>query len=127
MITAHTIDALKRFLGKAFEKAEKVNPALEIIEFGHYKVESSKGGDWYEVRAGRTEDQKLFIACKCRGGLEGRPCYHAAKVFLLHTSWATIVKTPVAAESKMASDPNDIPYLKGADTKPSERIGGIRV
>ena len=83
MIKEKTQDALEATLAKATTKSEDHLPAVEIIEFGFYKVEGSRGR-WYDVRIGRTEDQEYFIACQCQGSLNHRACYHAARVFDVH-------------------------------------------
>jgi hypothetical protein len=121
MITAKTLDELSSLLEKATKKYIKVNPYIEIVETGLYKVEGTKG-NFYEVRAGRTETQEFFIACTCRGALESKPCYHAAGVFLRHTSIKSLeIRLTKSAEMENA------PYLKeGSDKKP-ETVGNIRI
>lgn len=104
MIRAFTVEALERALVKAKAKSDKVRPKFTIINFGEYRVSNSKGDRFYMVRAGRTEDQQFFIACECRGALEGLACYHAAKVFEMHTAFAKLVKAPKAHDISLPSE-----------------------
>lgn len=94
MIKAHTMEALDRALDKGRKKLDKVNPHVLIVSFGQYLVARSNGKAYYYVYAGRTEDRQFFIACECRGGLEGRACYHAAKVFAYHKAFARLRQAP---------------------------------
>lgn len=104
MIKAYTIESLKKALAKAKAKVQKVHPTIEIMEFGEYRVSKSKGDGYYTVRAGRTEAQEFFIACECRGSLEGLACYHAAKVFEMHTAFAKLVKATKAKDISLPSE-----------------------
>jgi len=103
MIRAYSIEALERALEKAKAKAAKAKPHIEIVSFGEYRVSRSKGGV-YSVRAGRTEEKQFFIACECRGALEGRACYHAALVFEMHTAFAKLVKASKASDISITSE-----------------------
>jgi len=121
MIKAKTVEELEALLEKALKKAQKTFPNYQIIEFGFYRVESSKGG-WYEIRAGRTEAQEFFIACTCRGALQEYGCYHAAVVFIIHQREA---QKKIDNRNKM----ENAPYFSGgesSDKKPT-KVGNYRV
>ena len=86
MITAKSLQEIESQVSKeTSRKYEKLRPAVTIYELGRYGVLSSKGNT-YEVMAGRQGNGTLFIACPCRGGLEGHGCYHAFIVLRVHTA-----------------------------------------
>jgi hypothetical protein len=86
MITARSLEDLEaQFSKETIRKYERVRPAVTIFELGKYGVVNSKG-ETYEVLAGRRPDGQLFIACPCRGALEGHGCYHAFIVLRVHTA-----------------------------------------
>lgn len=117
MITAKTIEELESLLEKAKEKAMKLDPEIHVVEIGLYQVAGSKG-NFYEVRAGRNANGELFIACLCRGALEGKACYHAFVAFCKHVYLKT-------AELKV--DIPNTPYLRKSSERLPEKVGKYRV
>lgn len=122
MIKANSLEELETLLEKASKKADKLNPQIEIIEAGLYHVKGSKPDVWYEVRCGRTEDGQFFIACTCRGGLEGKSCYHASKAFYKHKSLKSL-EIRLRGNQEM----DNAPLLKPSSEKKPEKLGDIRV
>lgn len=117
MIQAKSLEELESLLEKAKEKAMKLDPEIHVVETGLYQVAGSKG-NFYEVRAGRNTNGELFIACLCRGALEGKACYHAFVAFCKHVYLKT-------AELKV--DIPNTPYLKESSDKKPDKIGSIRI
>lgn len=121
MIKAGNVFGLLQILEKSNKKATELNPAVKVIEFGEYEVENSKKG-FYKVFIGINNYKEIFIACVCRGGLQGYGCYHAVKAFEKHQEL-------IESKSSEISNPNDQPYLKDTShlDKPTKRIGNIIV
>jgi hypothetical protein len=126
MIKANSITELEEVLEKAKKKSLEINPELHIIEFGIYQVQSSDKSKFYEVRAGKTNEGEFFIACLCRGSLEGKACYHAAKVLLVHKAMAKVEQDKKRAEIEHKEQDNAL-YVKPQPKEESEKINGIRV
>lgn len=128
MIKAKTLDELKQKLDKALKKAGNEFPEYRVIEPGLYEVKGSKG-NWYQVRAGRTADGEFFIACLCRGSVQGYACYHSALIFVIHQREVQKVIDEREEQSKQFA-PNEIPYHSGGERKfqkQPEKVGNIRV
>lgn len=121
MIQAKTISEMAEMLDKAQNKSDEMNPEIEIIETGLYHVKGSKG-NWYEVRAGRLPNGDLFLACQCRGNLEGKICYHLPKVFNLHSKIRQL-----EIENQKRENEKNPTYLPPATGKKPEKLGNIRI
>ena len=124
MIKASSLEELESKIENARKKALKVNPRIEIIETGLYQVEGSKG-NWYEVRAGRTETGEFFVACLCPGALHKEGCYHSAVAFYKHKELKSLeirLRNSVTSEEILNS-----PYLKESSDKKPEKVGGYRI
>jgi hypothetical protein len=126
MIQAISLELLKLKLASGFEKAEKLKPESRVVEFGLYEVKGSKG-NWYQVRAGRTDDNQFFVACTCPGSLHNGNCYHASIAFELHTREAQKL---IDARKRQTEkhEQNNSPYLKnGSGKKPEKLSNGMRI
>lgn len=73
---------------RAIEKARKVKPFLRVLSFGCYQVRNSKGNDFYTVLCKRDRLGNKTVACNCKGGERGLPCYHAASALGIHVVMA---------------------------------------
>lgn len=125
MIQANSIAELTDKLSKSFEKALKVNPSIEVIEFGLYRVAGSKG-NFYEVRIGKTADGKYFVACQCLGSLHGNGCVHGAKAFARHQLFRIEIGKQQLAKIE-SEEPEKVPYLKKTSERKAEKVGRFRI
>ena len=73
-------------LQNAIAKAKKIRPRVEFDRFGRYRVSGSKG--YYTVLCRKDERGYKSVACTCKGGERGLPCYHAAAALSLHIGLA---------------------------------------
>lgn len=126
MVKATSIRELADKLEKAFQKTLAKMPDIKVVEFGLYKVRGSTG-NWYEVRVGVTVEGEYFAACPCRGNLYENGCYHGARAFAKHQIIRSelIIKKRHHPEHKI--DWANVPYLKVSESKPVERVGGVRI
>lgn len=73
-------------LDAANRRAMVLNPALRVIEFGVYEVQSSKGF-WYRVTCKQTENGQRLVFCSCEDLFRRKnnvPCYHMAPAVGAH-------------------------------------------
>src|SRR6476661_10480376 len=115
MIKAKTVKDIEAMLSKAQEKAEKFDPPVLRCEGQTVFWAMSSATRWYKVTIGKTPDGDFFMACTCRGALEGKACYHAAAVYNF-----VVANTFQAFPDD--DDTGQAPYLKQSGKTP-ERLG----
>lgn len=87
----------KEQLERAINKARSVKPFLRVLSFGCYQVRNSKGNDFYTVLCKRDRLGNKTVACNCKGGERGLPCYHAASALGIHVVMAEQRQTAMTA------------------------------
>lgn len=128
MITAKTFKHLRdRFSEKVVKKLHEIKPSIEVNEFGNYSVVGS--GKVYTVVIGLNHERQHFIACTCYGSLHGNGCYHGLIAFMKH-SYLLKKKRAEMALDEPKSDIQEfskVPYFKGGNEKPIEKVGKVRI
>lgn len=92
MIVRQTIEALGEYLESQRAQLVWRAPKIALIEVGLYEI-SGSDRPTYEVRCGRTEDNKFFVACNCKAGQFGKnACHHALLAFESHIAFMKSAK-----------------------------------
>lgn len=75
----------KDTIQKAIKRAKKIKPFVRMVSLGRYEVTGSKGG-FYTVLCRKDNLGNKTIACTCKAGEQGMPCFHAAAAVGLHVA-----------------------------------------
>lgn len=124
MIKACTLESLQALFASSRKKAEKETPIVKTVDFtqtetgyfAHYSV-SNSAGSYYDVFIGRDESN-FWVGCKCRGGLEGKNCYHGYQALMYYRLKLIDVERNADVNA---------PYLKPDSGKKPDKIGGYRI
>lgn len=88
-------------LDNANKRAMKLRPALRVLDFGIYEVQSSKGF-WYTVTCKVNEHGQRLVFCTCEDIFPRRagvPCYHMAPAVGAHILLAQARRSVLAPDN----------------------------